>query len=190
MKILQIGCHTGNDHVYHFITENSNNIEKLYLIDANIYSLNECKNNYANVDNVNFLNYAITPTDVEYIDIVLPANELTSSHVSVFESHLHQHNHNNLIKQKVKAVNINKLFEELNLSVIDRFYIDTEGLDVQIINSIDFSKIDIKILMFEFIHSDGTLSWGGINLHNCLMKLLNLGYSIIKEEYNIIATKQ
>jgi hypothetical protein len=190
MKIIQIGCHIGNDHVYSFITENINNIENLYLIDANIHSLKECKENYANIEGVTFLNYAITPTDDEYIDIVLPFNELTSSHVSTFESHLIKHNHANLIKQKVKAININKLFEELNLSVIDRVYIDTEGLDIQIINSIDYSKINIKYLMFEYIHSDGTLSWGGENLYKCLMKLLDLGYSLKKEEYNIIATKQ
>ena len=49
-------------------------------------------------------------------------------------------------KERVPARNINKLFKELNLQTIDRLYIDTEGLDVDIINSIDFSNFDIKFL--------------------------------------------
>jgi len=46
-----------------------------------------------------------------------------------------------------------KTFEEFcnsnNLSEIECLYIDTEGLDYEILSSIDLSKIDIKVIIFE-----------------------------------------
>lgn len=190
MKILQIGCNDGNDHVYKYVTENLEKIDNLYLVDANINCIHASKNQYQNIEGIDFLHYAITFTDEEFVELCIPNNEeFTNGHASLLESHLIGHNYSNYRKEKVPAKNINKLFEELNLQTIDRLYIDTEGLDADIVNSIDFSKVDIKFLMFEYIHSDGSHTYGGEKLNKCISKLESLGYRLSKEEYNIIAEK-
>jgi hypothetical protein len=190
MKIIQIGCNDGKDHVFKYVLENVNNIEDLYLIDANKNCVEACKEQYKNIEGITYLHYAITFSDEEFVDLCIPNNnETTSGHSSLIEDHLKGHNYFNYRKEKVPAKNINKLFQELNLKIIDRLYIDTEGLDVDIVNNIDFDQIEIKFLMFEYIHSDGTLTWGGGKLQKCLNRLESLGYSISKEEYNVIAQK-
>jgi len=51
--------------------------------------------------------------------------------------------------KKVQSVNINKVLEERKIIKIDYCSIDTEGSEIDIIQSIDFTKIDIKIMSIE-----------------------------------------
>ena len=190
MKILQIGCHVGDDHVFDYVISNLEKIEKIYLLDANPKCIDISKEKYKNISCVEFLNYAIVSDEnVTNIDLYIPFNDDISAHASVLEFHLTKHGHNNINTINVEAKTFNNLLNELEIDVLDRLYIDTEGLDIDIINSINFDRVNINYLMFEYIHSDGPLSWGGNNLNMCLEKLKLLEFTISTEEYNIIATK-
>ena len=50
---------------------------------------------------------------------------------------------------EISAVTFNSLCEEFSIKEIEYLCIDTEGLDYEIINSIDTYKIDIKVIVFE-----------------------------------------
>jgi len=189
MKILQIGCNNGDDHVYQYIKNNISNIEKVYLLDANEECIKASKLHYKNIQNIEFLTYAITTNEEqEYVDLLIPNNgDITHAHASISAEYLNHHN--DILKIKVKTKTINQIFEDLNLTVLDRLYVDAESLDIDIINSINFSKIKIKFLMFECYHSDGRDSNGGPKLDEVLNKLNTLGYSTRREELNIVAIK-
>jgi FkbM family methyltransferase len=190
MNIIQIGCNNGDDHVYNYIVNNQDKIDNVYLIDANSNCIEVSKVQYKDISNVTYLHYAITFSDEEYVELCVPDNgDSISIHSSLLESHMLSHGHPNFKKERVPAKNINKLFEELNIQCLDRLYIDTEGLDIDIVNSLDFSKIDIKFLMFEYIHSDGSHSYGGERLDKLSAHLESLGYRLSKEEFNVIAEK-
>lgn len=191
MKILQIGCNDGNDHVYKYVVSNKDKIEKLILLDANPKSINLCKNRYREYNFCEFISKAIIDEYHTSISIFLPSNEDSSEHCSVYREHLlkHEHKNENIIEVIVESQNINSFLEEHKLYNLDRLYIDTEGLDVKILNAIHMDRFNINNICFEYVHSDGAHSHGGENLNRCLKKLQNYGYSITQDGYNLIATK-
>lgn len=62
---------------------------------------------------------------------------------------------------KVKCLNFNKLMTQYNIQVIDFLSIDTEGSEFEILNSIDFGKITVRVICVENNYND-----------NCVNKLL------------------
>ena len=59
-----------------------------------------------------------------------------------------------IVELSVPALTINNLFEKHNLYHIDFLHIDAEGIDDQIIMSIDFEKYNIEKIYFEHQHID------------------------------------
>ena len=187
MKIIQIGAHYGKDHVFEYACNNKDTIKSLILIEANPKCIPILRDCYKDFDVVAIYNFAVTTTDEDTLELWTPDNEDTSSHVSQSRQHLLAHGHSHPIMFSIPAKNINDIFEQFTDGYIDRFYIDVEGYDVDVLNQIDFSKIEIAYIYFEYIHSDGTRSGGGEKLERCKDKLINLGYKLSTEEYNIIA---
>lgn len=74
----------------------------------------------------------------------------------------------------MKPISIEKLFESNNLNIIDYLYIDCEGEDFNIINSVDFEKFNIKKITFEHAHIPNRDE----NYPFILNKLKNYGYEI------------
>jgi hypothetical protein len=67
-------------------------------------------------------------------------------------------------------------------------YIDTEGLDVHIISSINYSKYRINNIIFEIAHTDGA-NTRGANYSEIVNYLHNLGYSLThRDNLNIKAS--
>jgi len=186
MNIIQIGCHIGNDHVYDFIS--TNHCDKIILIDANPYVLEICKKKYSNISNVTFLNYAIVPdytNNSSFIKFYIPKNDLISAHCSVSLEFIQKHDHKEWLEETVPCITLNDLFEKIDISDIDRLYIDAEGLDAQIISSLNFSKNNIQYIYFEHMHSDGAFSHG-LNLEQAISRLKNNGYELLENDmYNL-----
>jgi FkbM family methyltransferase len=192
MNIIQIGCNDGKDHVFDFVKENIDNINKLILIDANKNCIDYCKNiQYKNISKAEFLFCAITNNNDEHVILYTNDNDNfgRSPHASLSNQHVINHLHTEIARYKVPAKNINKLFEDLNFKTIDRLYIDVEGLDVDLINAINFENFDIKFLLFESQHSDGVHSGGGPRLRSCVNRLIEFGYNVTYEGMNTIAIK-
>jgi FkbM family methyltransferase len=189
MNIIQIGCHKGQDRVQSFIEQNYENINKAILIDANKECIDACKESYKHLPKVDFLQYAIIPSDETTVNFYIPTESLqVAEQGSVSKEFIET---GNLPYRTVitPSTNLNKLFKEQNINKIDRLYIDAEALDIDIINSINFAAVDIRFLFFEKLHSDYRLSHGGKKYENCIEKLKKLGYEVHDQDWDSLAIK-
>jgi|694.fasta_scaffold131449_4 FkbM family methyltransferase len=171
----------GNDHVYDLVSKKECN--QIILIDANPYVLEICKNKYKDVPNVTFLNYAIIPKYLnnKFIKFYIPKNDKTSAHCSVSLEFIQKHNHFEWIEQDVPCITLNNLLNQMNINTINKLYIDAEGLDAEIILSLDLMQYNIEYIYFESTHSDGPFT-KNINLKNVILKLKEFNYELINDD--------
>jgi FkbM family methyltransferase len=95
----------------------------------------------------------------------------------------------NIEKIKIESITFNNLVDKYEIKSIDSLQIDVEGAEFEILNSIDYKKVNIKNLQFEFKHFDGTFS-EGTKLETIKQKLKNNGYKLIQlDKENILAKK-
>ena len=81
------------------------------------------------------------------------------------------------------------LIKKYSIKSVDMLQIDVEGAEFEILNSIDFQKIKIKKIIFEFKHFDGTFKEGS-KLKLIKDKLTNFNYLITEiDKENILAEK-
>ena len=189
MKIIQIGSNNGNDSVRQFITENQNNIDLVVLVEPIPFILDQLKENYKDFNNIFIENIAIS--DNEFEKFTLYYEEGSNYELSSFrKQHLIDCN---CSLEKIKSIDvncltINQLFEKYNIDTLDYLHVDTEGLDVHIISSIDFNKFKINNIIFEIIHADGTQKLG-TNYTETTEYLRKLGYDLSQiDGMNIKAT--
>ena len=89
----------------------------------------------------------------------------------------------------VQYLTFSNLMEKYSVSSIDLLQIDVEGAEFQILNSINFEKIEIKKIIFEFKHFDGTFEEGP-KLKSFKEKLDKFNYQLKKiDKENILAEK-
>ena len=60
----------------------------------------------------------------------------------------------------LNCLNFMSLAEKYSISEIEKLQIDTEGSEYEILKSIDYKKIEIKNILFESKHFDGTFQEG------------------------------
>ena len=145
IKLVQIGANSGNDVVYNFISANQNQIELAVLIEPIPFIIEELKQNYSKFENIVVENIAISDEDLS--EFTLYYEEDSNYEVSSFsKKHILDHG---CPEYKIKSINvpcltINQLLEKYKITELDYLYIDTEGLDVHIIASIDYSRYKIN----------------------------------------------
>ena len=94
----------------------------------------------------------------------------------------------------IKEVNIqyltfSDLMDKYSVSSIDLLQIDVEGAEFEILSSINFEKIEIKKIIFEFKHFDGTFKEGP-KLKLIKEKLISFDYQLKEiDKENILAEK-
>lgn len=153
MKIVQIGTCVANDDLTKII-ENINP-EVLVLVEPmSIHNkkINEC---YSRIDNLFIENVAITTNNQEEMIFYYHKNDGPMYEVSSIDvNHILKHGYdkNGIVELKVKCVTISQLFEKYSLKKIDILFLDAEGLDDEIIKSIDFLIYDISKIYFENLH--------------------------------------
>jgi FkbM family methyltransferase len=178
MKIIQIGANSGNDYVFDFISKNYNEIELAILVEPIPFIINELKNQYEIYNNIIIENIAISDESIS--DFTLYYEENSNYEVSSFsKQHILDHG---CPEYKIKSVivpslTINQLLDKYNIIELDYLYIDTEGLDVHILSSIDYFKYKINNIIFEIAHTDGANRQGS-NYLEITNYLKNLGYSL------------
>lgn len=186
MNIIQIGCNNCEDEVKNFVLKNESSINKLLLVDA-LPSFVDLANKsyYILGDRFKTLNRAIS-NNSGLQKIWIPRGDHISSHASINKNHLKLHNHSDVESIDVESITINQLMELFN-DKVDRLYIDIEGLDVEVLLSLDLFKYKPNYIEYEFTHADGTFRVG--KMHETLIhRLVSFGYSLRRSgEYNIIA---
>ena len=89
----------------------------------------------------------------------------------------------------IQYLSFSNLIKKYSISSIDLLQIDVEGAEFEILNSIDFEKIEIKKIIFEFKHFDGTFKEGP-KLRSIKEKLVNFNYQLKEiDKENILAEK-
>ena len=74
---------------------------------------------------------------------------------SLKESHIEKHKTDEIpVKVSVNAITLNNLFKKHNLKNIDILFIDSEGMDDELVKSIDFNLYDIDTIYYEHLHID------------------------------------
>ncbi len=160
-KIVQIGSNNGRDHVFEKLKVGK---FQCIFVEPNPYSVIELKKTYSHLENSIFENSAISTFDGE-IDMYFNDMESgDSSHSSISLSHVLDHNNpkENITHKKVKCLMLETLLKKhsWDSDEIEWLYIDAEGHDCDIILSTDFSKLRIKNIFFETVHSDGSFKKG------------------------------
>jgi FkbM family methyltransferase len=184
MTIVQIGCNNGKDHILDFCQKNKDGIEAIHLIEPNPEALEDCKQTYSDFKQARFYNLAIVPNNVESINLYIPQGKSNNVHASTIENHLKAHEHSNFDTINVSALNLNAFFDSNNITKCDRLYMDTEGLDCEIVLNFDIVKYNVGRIEFETLHSDGFFTKGQ-NYNSCIEKLKTLGYKATEAgEYN------
>jgi len=90
---------------------------------------------------------------------------------------------------EIEFIDFDKLIEKYHIKSIKNLQIDAEGAEFEILKTINFTKIDIKILEFEAKHFDGTF-FEGPKMRIIKEKLASNGFEIIKiDKENILAKK-
>ena len=187
MKVIQIGANNGNDHVFDFLNSNKENIEIAILVEPIPFILDSLRYKYRDIPKVFIESLAIgLDSDLElYYEVG------SNYEVSTFiRQHLVDHGcpQDKISSILVKSISFNSLCDKYNIRELDHLYIDTEGLDVFIIKSIDFSKIKIDKIYFESRHTDGA-NTRGKNYEDLCIFLKSKGYSIQDvDTFNTLAT--
>jgi FkbM family methyltransferase len=99
-------------------------------------------------------------------------------------------NDTDIEEMDVQYLTFSNLMEKYSVSSIDLLQIDIEGAEFQILNSINFEKIEIKKIIFEFKHFDGTFEEGP-KLQSIKEKLIKFNYQLKEiDKENILAEKK
>ena len=92
-------------------------------------------------------------------------------------------------KKEIQCLTFKDLIEKYEITSIEKLNIDIEGSEYEILNEIDYDKINIKKIMFEYKHFDGYFKTG-VKFEEILSKLKGKNYTTTKiDEENILAIK-
>ena len=90
---------------------------------------------------------------------------------------------------EIQYLTFTDLVNKYSITSIEMLQIDVEGAEYQILNSIDFTKISIQKIIFEFKHFDGTFKEGP-KLKSIKEKLIKFNYQLKEiDKENILAEK-
>ncbi len=173
--MVQIGTNDGNDKFRDLVV--SKNPSKVILIEPNSSLINKIKENYKDIPNVIIVNKAVNVTN-EPATLYLPAknkifgNEAengityTDGNFSMLPMN-DWGSKENMIEITAESITFNDLCEQYDLKDIHFLQVDIEGADVLILNSIDFTNINIDIIRYEKWNFDPTQFTRHNNKNQC-----------------------
>lgn len=141
--LIQIGSNNGDDDFNRYVNSIPDKCE-IYLFEPNIHLLNDLKKSYNNSHhNIYIQNMCVTPTPIDSVELHLyDQNGLSSV--------LDRKSYNNKTGSiNVDAITFNKFCEDKKIDRINYLCIDTEGLDYEILLSINLDTIEIDEILFE-----------------------------------------
>ena len=177
--------------------------QNILLVEPVPYNITLLKENTAKYKNISIETSAVSEKNqikkFYYVkpDAVKKLGKHWASGIGSFDKQ-HILNHKNkrfaVSDPDIKEVDIqyltfSDLIEKYSISSIDLLQIDVEGAEFEILNSIDFEKIEIKKIIFEFKHFDGTFKEGP-KLKSIKEMLIKFNYQLKEiDKENILAEK-
>ena len=189
---IQIGAGAGDqderldfkDGFTKFVKEKINNENNILVVEANPRNLKKLKVCWKNYSNVKIFNIAIVDSHYKKDDIKLyytesdaPCYQITS----INKEHVKKHYPNDkIIELIVRSQKINDfLIEKTKLENIEYLAIDVEGIDYDLLMDIDFDKLKIKNISFEFIHLNKE------QIKNIFNRLIKNGFTYTGKGFDI-----
>jgi FkbM family methyltransferase len=193
MNLIQLGANVGNDHVQKFIENFNDYLANIILVEPVVKCHHVLTRNYSHIKNVTIEPSVIIsdinalPGEVDFYIVDYPEYKFTNENYEV--SSLYEDitssrgdNWQNLGKKvKLKSLNFESLVSKYNLQTVDFLFCDIEGEDEKVLNNLDLSKYDFKLVMWE-INSDEL----SLPLKN---KFNELGFKIDQLHNNVVAYK-
>ena len=185
-NFIQVGSHDGvmHDPLREFILQNN---WKGLLIEPQKEMLEQCKNNYVDVDNLTFVNCAVHPTE-SFVKLYKVNNAQDYSHTgwasidpNRFSNTIYE---NSFIEEKVKAKPLMKIINENKFFFIDLLQIDTEGFDSEVIEMLDFNVYKPTLIQYEHKHLSNNQKNKTVN------SLSSKGYFTIDKKNDTIAIQK
>ena len=203
--LMQIGTNNGKDDFS--LLAHSTYSSKVILVEPNA-SLNAAiHKRYASINNYVLENVAITIEQQGEVSLVHPKNEY-DAYGEVISSWNYHDVHFSLIPMddwgddfdviKAPSMTFEELCKKHGVTDIHYLQIDVEGYDTEIIKSIDFRKYNIDILKFEDWtfsedcfkrHGEKGKEYGVNGMRYVEHMLINLGYTLTREESDILCVK-
>jgi FkbM family methyltransferase len=196
MKIaFQIGTNNANDDFIKIVKRDK--FDKVYLVEPLRRLKTQIEEAYREIPHELF-SVAISPRlDVNYAKLYDMSKNGSHDSLVKRKSHPIREIVNDLAYSIVPCLTFNALCGAIGIKEIELLCIDTEGLDDEIILSIDFDKIKIKTIIWEmWIHEDddedGIFHTGPSVNEKAKAKLIALGYKLTpyQDGANMIATKE
>ena len=198
--LVVIGAHFGvwlNDELSRFDKEN------ILLVEPVPYNYNKLEERFINSNNIQICTNAIFSE--HKVSKFYYVNEKSISKLGKhWASGIGSFNKNHILNHRTKRFNIKEkdideieiefitfddLIEKYFIESIDKLQIDVEGAEYEILNSIDYKKINISSIQFESKHFDGTFKEGA-KLEEIKKKLISEGYKLHQiDNENILAKK-
>lgn len=172
MNILQIGSNNGNDQVFHFVK--THDVKTLVLIDALEECVAQTKLQYKDIPIAQCMQLCASTHELPYQKFYKPNNPRTDV-ASVNPIHLAAHLERDIVEVVVPSKHINQIIKDFPADKIDRFYLDAEGLDCDLLLALDLSIKPIDFIEFEGGHSDGPHRIGA-KYFQVLQKFSQQGY--------------
>lgn len=165
-----------------FIKKNSKINDKIFLIEANPKNISKLEESYKNFNNARILNLGVTASKNNEITFFYTEDDAPYYMVcSTKINHVLKHYPNSKINEfKIKTVSVNNLFKDyIKEKNIDYLSIDLEGIDFEILMSINLNDYNIKNISFEYLHLNKKQKKKLVNY------LLKYGYSYCGFGYDI-----
>ena len=154
---IQLGANTGNDE-FQAILERSNDRLRVLLLEPNLDLLDQLSITYKKlkeIHDVTICPYGISLVNNEE-DLYIYGD--INGNYSLINRKSHPLTPIATSK-KIKTITFEELCSNFNMDEIECLFIDTEGLDYEILNSIDLDKINIKTIIFEeWVHEDDDMN--------------------------------
>jgi FkbM family methyltransferase len=199
---VQIGTNNGNDEFNEIVRLVKPDL--VVLVEPNTSLIEEIVKNYDGVKNVHLTPVAITGEGNSTATMFIKSNmnkegELDGIRYDGGYSLLPLDDWGNeLDAMNVRTMTFAELCAEYDITHIDYLQIDTEGYDAEIIKSIDFDKITIEVIKYEWWgfpevfftrHKDKGVLCGDKGMQFITDKLIGLGYKLTRSRENVIARK-
>ena len=198
--LVVIGAHFGvwlNDDLSKFAKEN------ILLVEPVPYNYKKLKERFINSSNIHICTNAIFSAHkisnfyfVNENSISKLGKHWASGIGSFNKSHILDHRTKRFkIEEKdideieIEFITFDDLIKKYFIKSINKLQIDVEGAEYEILNSIDYKKINIGSIQFESKHFDGTFK-EGVKLEEIKKKLISEGYKLNQiDDENILAEK-
>ncbi len=201
---VQIGANDGyhNDPLYRFIKAyNWNGI----LVEPQVHVFERLKKNHKGNDNLKFENAAISAEKgtIPFYMLAVSTARWATGMSSFDKQHIEEHIDKGFVKKwakregislpekrenfikciEVQTMNFDDLIQKHSLKKVDGIILDCEGFESMVLSTIDISRYNPSIILFEHLH------FREQEYQDLISELTQLGYELKRDEMDTIAYK-